>query len=155
MVAECKYLDRGSIATSHTSMFSHAVPAPGRRTKWEKEIPTREKERNQTHIQGNAAFLCCFKGERMNDMDFHTNLLLYGGDIVVDLPQRLLDLAVLTLELNSHLTDLRLHLITKHFHWQCLGQFYTAMLDLAHSFISPYWLQIQGVFFNCLKVSRT
>ena len=44
-----------------------------------------------------------------------SNLLLNGGDVVVDLPQGLLDLAVLPLKLHPHLTDLGLHLITQMF----------------------------------------
>ena len=46
-----------------------------------------------------------------------SNLLLNGGDVVVDLPQGLLDLAVLPLKLHSHLADLGLHLVT-HVCWE-------------------------------------
>ena len=38
------------------------------------------------------------------------HLLLNRSNVIVDLPQRLLDVAVLTLQLESHLTDFRLHL---------------------------------------------
>ena len=44
-----------------------------------------------------------------------SNLLLNGGDVVVDLPQGLLDLAVLPLKLDSHLADLGLHLVKQMF----------------------------------------
>ena len=128
-----RYLDQGSISTSQTSTSSHAAPAPGRRTKWKKEPETKFNRiewipHSSTSCWAEATSSLRFQKNQRQiqetsiDKTFpfpkekkESNLLLNGGDVVVDLPQGLLDLAVLPLKLDSHLTDLRLHLITQMF----------------------------------------
>ena len=58
-----------------------------------------------------------------------SNLLLNGGDVVVDLPQGLLDLAVLPLKLHPHLADLWLHLVTDVC-WECLFDIFQTALGM-------------------------
>ena len=64
-------------------------------------------EKSKTDPRNMYPQKCLFPKEKKD-----SNLLLNGGDVVVDLPQGLLDLAVLALKLDSHLADLGLHLVT-------------------------------------------